>query len=323
MMSMSDAQLAKLAKTEGKLVLYSGQSEGNVTAAVKGFGLAYPDVKVQVYRADAGTVQLRTLKEEAAGRAGADVVDLPTPQMGPVDDAGYLAKYTAAPSKTVEANAKFGNWTAARSLAFAPSWNTKLVSAADAPKSWEELADPKWKGKIALEMTDSAWYFALWTWFTTEGGKTPAQADAIFEGIAKNAVVVSGHSAAVQLLAAGQFSVFVDPYIDGTSAAKDAGSPVAYLPAVAPLILAPSGPAILKNAPDAAAAVLWTNWELSEAGQKVNASVSGVIPSVTAYQPAELKDVEKVAIDAKTYLAAGNKWPDKYKALLSGSKTVK
>ncbi len=45
------------------------------------------------------------------------------------------------------AEGKFENWTADRYNLFAPSWNTTKVPAGDQPKTWEDLANPKWDGR--------------------------------------------------------------------------------------------------------------------------------------------------------------------------------
>ena len=39
-------------------------------------------------------------------------------------------------------------------------YNTQLVARDQAPKSWEDLLDPKWKGKIALDEENFSWYGA-------------------------------------------------------------------------------------------------------------------------------------------------------------------
>src|SRR4029079_14936970 len=42
-------------------------------------------------------------------------------------------------------------WTATRITACGAGYNTKLIGGADVPKRYEDLLDPKWKGKLAVE----------------------------------------------------------------------------------------------------------------------------------------------------------------------------
>ena len=52
---------------------------------------------------------------------------------------------------------KYGDWAISGENAVTPQYNTKLVSAAEAPKSWGDLLDPKWKGKIGITTDMKVW----------------------------------------------------------------------------------------------------------------------------------------------------------------------
>ena len=53
---------------------------------------------------------------------------------------------------------RFDTFTADRVEKFIVAWNTNLVRTP--PKSFQDLADPKWKGKLSMEPTDADWYGA-------------------------------------------------------------------------------------------------------------------------------------------------------------------
>lgn len=314
-MTMSEADLVVAAEAEGTLTLYSGRGEAAVRRDIEAFEAKY-DIDVELYRAANDEVRTRTLKEFKANRPTADIVDVTAPEMLDIDAEAALAPYTAAPSDDVIDDARFGNWTAARFVVFAPAWNTNNVSAEEAPKSWEELADPKWKGRIGVELTDYEWYYALWHWFTEEDGKSEGEADQLMKDIIDNSVIVKGHSAAAELLAAGQFDVFATPYLDIVETLKQSGSPVEYAPVTEPLIVKASGSGILANAPHPAAAVLWNNWLLGE-GQETVAS-GGVLVAVESFQTDELAGKEVYPVDAEALRDVSDEWSQRFENLTAG-----
>src|SRR6266540_6917804 len=115
-----------------------------------------------------------------------------------------LSLHDALPIRdSLRKDALFPGWTATRFNAFVVGWNTKLVPAGQEPKSFEDLADPKWKGKLAMELSDFDWYMALHTYLTTKKGMSDAQADDLFKRLVANAKVVKGHTVMGELLSAG------------------------------------------------------------------------------------------------------------------------
>lgn len=140
----------------------SGQDEVTVYAAaslddrlvIQKFEQRYPGIKVNaatVYGADFVT-KLQT--EHNSGRGAADVVLQGASSVVNQAKGGYFASYTPAGSDNV---ADIAHDTALGTNCIAPYgdaavivYNTQAVNAAEAPKSWADLVDPKWKGKIAL-----------------------------------------------------------------------------------------------------------------------------------------------------------------------------
>ena len=107
---------------------------------------------------------------------------------------------------------KFEGWTATRFNLFAPSWNTTLIDGVGGPpKTWEDLADPRFDGKLAMEVGDYDWYLTLYGWFAKQG-KSEAEIDKIFADMAKGAKIVKGHTVQGELLSAGQFAIVASNY---------------------------------------------------------------------------------------------------------------
>ena len=149
--SKPDAARLDAAKKEGKIVWYTSLVLPSAEKVAKLFEAAYPGIKVEVHRTGSQRILQRVLQELQAGIKLVDVVH--------TSDAGHfillkekklLAKYTppgvdAFPPGFKD---KDGYYYGLRATVNVLAYNTKLVSAADAPKTWKDVLDPKWKGKL-------------------------------------------------------------------------------------------------------------------------------------------------------------------------------
>jgi iron(III) transport system substrate-binding protein len=311
--------LLKDAKAEGQVSLYTSMTSDVADAVTKAF-TAQTGIKVNLYRADSETVLQRILQESRANHAGADVVETDALEMASLGHEQLVEPYTGERRDLVGAEGKFDNWTADRYNLFAPSWNTTKVPAGDQPKAWEDLANPKWDGALAMELNDYDWYLTLYEYWQKQG-KSDADIDKLFTDMANGAKVVKGHTVMGEMLSAGQYSVAASNYSYIVQKAVNKGAPVAYQPFVQPVIARPQGAAPLKNAPHPAAALLFQDWLFTE-GQQVFVD-QGLTPSI---EPANLKDpldgLDVIPVDIKTLLDKQKEWSDRYDALLSRSDKV-
>ena len=145
-----DARLAE-ARREGKVVWYTGAALFTADRVAKFFELAYPGIKVEVQRSGSERILQRLMQEAAAGIKNADVFN--SSDVGHyvfLKKKGMLAKYAPAGAERFPESFRdpdgiaFG-W---RAFLIVMSYNSKLLSSADAPKTWKDLLDPKWKGKL-------------------------------------------------------------------------------------------------------------------------------------------------------------------------------
>lgn len=261
------ARLLADAKAEGGEVdIYTSNTD--IQDLVDAFQRSYPDIKVNAYRANSETVLERILQEAGAHRTGNDVVDTDDFELRAMSKQGVLAPYDGPAKQGLRSDAVFGDWQAERFNGFVIGWNTMLVPAGQEPRSFTDLADPRWRGKIALEVGDWDWYAAMHSYLTDVKGMSPGDVDALFARIVANAKVTKGHTAQGELLSAGQFAVACSIYSHTIDNAADKGAPVAWHPIADPVILRPNGLALMAHPRHPAAALLWTDWVLSE-GQKV------------------------------------------------------
>jgi iron(III) transport system substrate-binding protein len=139
------------AKKEGKVVWYTSLVLPSAERVAKLFETAYPDIKVEVHRTGSQRILQRVMQELSANIKNVDVIH--------TSDAGHyvllkekklLAKYTPAGVEGFPAGFKDkdGYYYGLRATVNAIFYNTKSMSAAEAPKTWKDLLDPKWKGKM-------------------------------------------------------------------------------------------------------------------------------------------------------------------------------
>lgn len=273
----TDRLLADAKKQGGVLDIYTSNTD--IDDLVDAFSKAYPQIKVNPFRANGETVLQRILAESQANKVANDIVDTDSNELRALSQQGVLAPYDGPAKKTLRKEAIFPDWTAERFNAFVVGWNTKLVPAGQEPKSFLDLADPKWKGKVSMEVGDWDWYAAMHTYLTDEKGMSAAKVDAAFAKIVANSKVAKGHTVQGELLGAGQFAVAVSVYSHTVDKAAKKGAPVAWKPPVEPIIMRPNGLALMAKPRHPAAALLWTDWVLTE-GQKIIAE-SLRIPAVT------------------------------------------
>jgi iron(III) transport system substrate-binding protein len=316
-------EMVKAAKKEGQLTLYTSFTDdvaGDVVAAfTKQFG-----IKVNLFRGGSETVLQRVLQETGAGKTGNDVVETNFLEMATMAQKGFLAKFNGPVLDNVQSTGKFDDWTATRFNIMLPAWNTKVIKAGQEPRSWEDLADPRFKGKLTMEVSDDDWYENV-TQYWLKHGKTQAQADQLWHGIVANAKVVKGHTVMGQLLSAGQTGVDGMNYSYLVQKDIDAGAPVAYRGAdgVAhtPAFPRPNGVGMMKDARHPAAAILFYDWLLSE-GQQVLVK-DGLTPSTKVPGDHSLDGISLAPYDVAGLTRSEKSWGQKYDALLRGVKQAK
>lgn len=144
----AEPDLLAKARAEGKASFYA-----NITAVepiMKAFG-ADTGVKGEYTRISTTKFVATAVTEFQAGRFMADVVQGPLPVLELLKEKGMLASYRSP------AAAKYPEWTRKddRIQLFgieyiAIIYNKEAVKAADVPKRYEDLTDPKWKDKIVM-----------------------------------------------------------------------------------------------------------------------------------------------------------------------------
>src|SRR5919108_2557116 len=139
------------ARKEGKVVWYTSLALPSAEKVAKLFETKYAGIKVEVHRTGSQRILQRVMQELQANIKNVDVIH--TSDAGHyvlLKDKKLLAKYTPAGVERFPDGFKDkdGYYYGLRATVNAIFYNTKAMSAAEAPKTWKDLLDPKWKGKL-------------------------------------------------------------------------------------------------------------------------------------------------------------------------------
>lgn len=317
------AKAEELAKKEGStLSLYTSMTADIATPVADAFQKKY-GIHVSVFRGNSETVLQRTMQEAQAGKPGADVVETNFLEMTALSDNNILSDFNGSALDKVEPTGKFKHWTASRFNVFQPAWNTDLIKPGQEPHSWEDLALPKYKGKITLEVSDSDWYENV-TKYWLDHGKSQAEVDKLWKDIVANSKVAKGHTTMMQFLTAGQTPMEAMNYTYITDRAAEKGAPVTHLPksgtSSIPAFGRPNGVGMIKDAHHPAAAWLFYDWLLTD-GQKELVKL-GLTPSTKVPGDKSLNGIKLVPFDVKGLSTDDGSWDKKYDALLRGAASV-
>jgi iron(III) transport system substrate-binding protein len=304
------------ARKERQVVLYSTMTvqDGRVLGAAfeKKYG-----VKVAHWRGSAEKIVQRALAEARAGVDGADVFETSSHRM----EALYREKaleefYTPAFAELSPAAFARGHrqYVAARFAFFVLGYNTRLVGPGEVPQSYEDLLQPRWNGRLALESTDVLWFAALAKAMGEEKGL------AYFRRLAAmKPVMRSGHILAAQLVASGEIPLLVTAYNNNMETLKRAGAPVDWRP-IAPALGQASAIGVARHSRRPHAALLFTEFVLSREGQELLKSINRVPSSAAVDTP--LNKFPHQIIDPAAALDEGERWEKLWSNLFLGGKPL-
>ena len=296
-----EARLAERAKQEGTVVLYTSLAPTESKPFAEAFEKKY-GVKVELWRALSDKVLQRVVTEAQARRNAVDVVETNGPEMEAIAQEKILAEvyspYLAdLPAGGIPAHR---TWYPDRLNFFVVGYNTQKVKRDELPKTYEGFLDPKWKGRIGIEATDSEWMAALVKqWGEAKGMDYFRRLAAMKPDMRK------GHVLIAQLVATGEVPVCLTCYNANIESLKKKGAPIDLAP-VQPVIARPQGIGVARDAPHPAAALLFLDFVLSPEGQKLYESM-GRVPASTKVK-SHLNDFPFVMTDPGTILRESQKW---------------
>ncbi len=256
-------RLAEGAKKEGELTLYTSAPVDDVAVLTGAFEKKY-GVKVKVWRAASEKVLQRAVTEARANRFDVDVIDTNGPEMEGLHREKLLQAVKSPYLGDVipQAIMPHGEWVGTRLNIFTAAYNTKLVKKEELPKTYEDLLDPKWKGRLGIEAEDFDWFSGV------VGVMGEAKGVKLFRDIvAKNGISVrKGHTLLTNLVASGEVPLALTVYNYKAEQLKNKGAPIDWF-AFPPAIARPNGSGMMRRAPHPHAAVLYFDFMLSDGQQ--------------------------------------------------------
>jgi iron(III) transport system substrate-binding protein len=257
--------LAEGAKKEGEVMLYTSLVPEDLTALAAAFEKKY-GVKLKTWRANSEKVLQRAVTEARAGRNDVDIVETNGPQLESLYREKGLQPLRSPHLKDLmpQALQAHGQWVGTRINMFVHSYNTNLVKKEELPKTYQDLAHPRWKGRLGIEAEDEDWFAMVIKALGEEQGLR------VFRDIVKvNGLSVrKGHTLLAGLVASGEIPLALTTYSHGAEKMKQKGAPVEWF-AIAPAIGRANGIGVVRKPPHPHAAALFVDFLLSPEGQQI------------------------------------------------------
>jgi ABC-type Fe3+ transport system substrate-binding protein len=260
-----DPETLAKARDEKKIYWYGSTASDDARALIDAFNKKYPFLEVDHVRGGTEQVLRRVDTEARAGVLQADVIDINGLYAGVLLEKGYWIPYFSAETKDYPQELKDpkGRWSSTFLLTLVTSYNTRLVSSESAPKSWEDLARPSWKGKLAVVDTAVLFYAGIKSYMGEKNGEQYLR-----RLEANQPTIANGFTLAVNQLAAGEYPVSVTTYGHRVEQLIARGAPIEWVRSdvvfVMPQLIGLSGRSKAPNA-----AKVWIDFLISQDGQKV------------------------------------------------------
>jgi len=259
------------ARKEGRVSLYTSGTQA-VNPVSEAFEKKYPFLKVETWRASSGPLISRTVEEFKSGRHAFDVMEGTQNNMMVLQGLGIVQAFyvpnlsdmeeegmTPAPSGGVYA-------AALRSHGIGFGYNTKLLTKTQLPKTYQDLLDPRWKGKLALAASDTGpnWAGAIYHQYGEELLKKIAAQD--FAAHTVSALTL------LDMVVNGEYAASPTIFDSAVFGRKQKGAPVAWVP-LEPVRVNVGQVALAKHAPHPYAALLFADFKISRESAVIHRSL--------------------------------------------------
>ena len=290
------------AKKEGKLTFYtSGILKQAVRPVVNAFEKKYPFIKVNIWRASTKPIISRLAEEYRGGKKICDVVEgtqtthiyiqktkIAQPFYSPNFDNMHAEALDKAPGGGVYA-------AAFRGSGISLGYNTRMINERELPKTYQELLDPKWKGKAAVAGSNTG---VNWM-----GAMLHALGEDFVRKMAKqnfDVHMVSGR-ALLDMIIAGEYAFSPTIFDSHVINSQNKGAPVDWIP-LEPVPTNIGQAALPKNAPNPHTALLFIDFEMTKKGAEIHKAAGystfhKKVPVLKAYKkwfgPKDMQDIRR------------------------------
>jgi iron(III) transport system substrate-binding protein len=287
------------ARKERNLTLYLSTNLADANGVIQLYKSKYPFINVNLFRADNEKLLNRILTESVSNKFNGDAIMISSFEVRVLLQKKLLQKYVSPHSQYFPEGFtdKDGYWTSVYSIPRVIAYNTKMVKPELAPRSFEDILQPRWKNSFGMSDSATLWYTGFMKYYGEEKGR-----DFMRKLAAQKPAFRDSETVVTQLLVAGEFPLGL-VYSHQAAAIKRKGAPIEWVRTAQPIVtgLKPIGLSAKAQHPNAAK--LFIDLALSKEGQELIRSFSRIPDrgDVTS----ELKEGTKL-------YPADPKWGDSY-----------
>ena len=298
--------LVERARREGTLNLYTSITPDDLAPLTAAFERKY-GVKTRVWRASSETIGQRVVTEARGGRFEVDVIETNGSILESLGREKLLVPVSAPAQATLldAAVRRSGEWVGTRVNVFAQAYHTGQIKPAELPRTYRDLLDPRWKGRLGIEAADYD--------FLAGAAEALGEDEAVrvFRALAAtNGVSVrKGHTLLANLVASGEIPLALTVYQYRVEQLKQKGAPIDWF-VIPPAIAHMNGMAIARRAPHRFAALLFYDFMLSDGlallAQREVITTSRDLPSLITREPARFADPARMLDEQDKWMRLWN-----------------
>ncbi len=224
-----EQRLIEGAKKEGQVVIYGALIQNQAMRPIaEGFGKKYPFIKLTTWRADSESIVQKAAAEVRANNVVADLIEGTGAGEEAVEANIAQPYYSPAVAGFAEPyRNRAGLWAPTRLSYYGIAYNTKMVPPDKAPKSYDDLLDPRWQGKMAWRIGSSTGTPLFLTNLRLAWGEEKAMA--YFDKLKNQKIINFGAGSArtlVDRVIAGEYAIALNIFAHHPLISKAKGAPV-------------------------------------------------------------------------------------------------
>ena len=293
--SQHTANLIEGAKKEGEVVVYGTMSLPDANQLNAKFREKYPFLDVKLNRLGSGKFVPRVIAELRANKHLADILQTNSLSLHYLKKEGFLGQYLSAEDRFFPKQYKEqGYWTTTNINVHVLAYNPKLLAREKLPRTFDDLLNPVWKGKMVLDPSEqwSALMFQIM-------GKEKALR--YLRELAKQNILLRRESSSMraQLIAAGEAPMDIDSTLGPVEELKKRRAPVDWI-TLGPVPVVTSAHAIAVRPLHPNAAKLYLDFVLSKEGQRAVLNFGRQVARTDLLAEQEvIKNLELVPLDPR------------------------
>ena len=275
------------ARREGALTIYSTGTQ--IQPLIERFAKKYPFIKVEMPRNSSSDAARLVFEEYSAGVYQVDAFELSSYGLVPMRAQGFLQPFSSPEAANYVASAiePNHNWISVREGYTGIGYNPKIISPDEAPKTYQDLLDPKWKGRMAISSlvsTAANWVGTMLISYGEDFVRKFATQDI-------RPYAITGRALA-NLTISGEAPLSPTTYQSHVEASRAQGASIAWnLPG--PVPVTDTAAALAVKAPHPHAAMLFIDFLLSKEGQLMYKDI-GYFSSHREFAANQIPGIQKV-----------------------------